>query len=316
MSARDALLATLEILKDCLNDRALIDKAPSEVAHNKRAAMFRQGLAVLTFSAVETFIRERTTEVLGSLTNRRLTFSDLSPALQKATTIGALEGVRFRLKLQPTADKVSWLVANLVPISRATTNISDLSGHSFGYSASNLSEDEVRDILKAFGVDAPWNEMTQLTRRIGLALPSCETEFEAIKTRRHASAHAPTSQVPYLDLLNSLSSSLAICLAFDLLLSHCLSLHNLKRVPGVGSVPKVLQSNIKLVFAAPHTKPRSFVVRREQAPPPNPVFKRATVRIFDSELDAFTFGTRYILPRHSQFVVLDSTAKPKKWATW
>lgn len=316
MSARDALLATLGILKDCLNDQALIDKAPSEVAHNKRAAMLRQGLAVLTFSAVETFIRERTAEVLGSLTNTRLTFSDLSPALQKATTMGAMEGVRFRLKLQPSADKVSWLVSNLAPIAAATTNIRGLSGHSFGYSASNLSEDDVRDILKAFGVEAPWNEMTLLTRRIGWALLSCESEFEAIKTRRHASAHALTSQVPYVDLLNSLSSSLAICLAFDLLLSHCVAQHNRKRVPGVGGVPRVLQSGIKLVFVTPHVRPNSFALRREQAPPPSPVLRRPTVRVFDSELDAVTFGASYIVSRYSQLVALDSTSTPTKWFTW
>ena len=58
------MLATLAVLTDCLNDAALIDIAPTAVAHNARARMLRQGLAVLVFSTVETFIRERTGEVL------------------------------------------------------------------------------------------------------------------------------------------------------------------------------------------------------------------------------------------------------------
>lgn len=316
MSAKDALLATLGILKDCLNDQALIDKAPAEVAHNQRATMLRQGLAVLTFSAVETFVRERTGEILGALTNERLTFSDLSPALQRATTLGAMEGVRFRLKLQAPVDRVSWLVTNLAPIANATTNIRRLSDHSFGYAASNLAEDDVRDILKAFGVEGPWNQMTQLTRRLGLALPSCESEFETIKKRRHASAHALTSQVPYTDLLNSLRSSLAICLAFDLLLSHCVGLCNLKRVPGVGSTPAVSQSDIKLTFIAPHLGTTTFGVRREQLPPPSPVLARATVRVFASEAAACAYGAQYVSKRQSQLVVLDSTSTPVTWITW
>ena len=116
MSARESLLSTLAVLKDCLNDAALlVDMAPHNVAHNARARMLRQGLAVLVFSTVETFVRERTSEVLRSFTNPSLAFADLSPALQKATTLGALEGVRFRLKFQPPSQKILWLVANYYP---------------------------------------------------------------------------------------------------------------------------------------------------------------------------------------------------------
>jgi hypothetical protein len=316
MNARNSFLGTLDILKDCLNDPVLIDKAPSEVAHNQRAGMLRQGLAVLTFSAVETFLRERTGEVLSALTNRKLTFSDLSSSLQTAITVGALEGVRFRLKLQRPADKISWLVTNLAPIANATTDIQRLSDHSFGYAASNLDEGVVKDILKAFGVLDPWNQMTHLTRRVGLALPSCESEFETIKNRRHASAHALTSTVPFIDLQNSLKSSLAICLTFDLLLSHCLGLHNQRQVPGVSGNPKVSQSDIKLLFVEPRLGTNKFGVRREQSPPPSPPLARATIRVFSNEVDACMFAENYISSRQCQLVILESSLSPIRWTTW
>jgi hypothetical protein len=315
MSARDSLLATLAVFKDCLDDAALIDKAPNDIVHNSRARMLRQGLAVLVFSTVETFIRERTGEVLRSFTNPALVFADFSPALQKAVTIGALEGVRFRLKLQPAANKISWLVANLAPISGAITNVQGLSDHSFGHSVSNLGEGDVREILKSFGIENPWAQVTSLTARFGIAILDAEAEFESIKNRRHSSAHALTGQVLYADLQNSVRSSLAICLAFDLLLSHSGALLNAKAGAGHGGRPLLGHTNVEIVFVAPRGGTTGFTVKREQLPPPTSI-GRTTVRIFPTESLAVTYGEQYAKVRRRQLVVLDTTAIPSNWATW
>lgn len=316
MGARDSLLATLAVLKDCLSDAALVDKAPTDVAHNARARMLRQGLAVLVFSTVETFIRERTGEVLRSFTNPSLSFADLSPALQKATTLGALEGVRFRLKLQPAANKIAWLVANLTPISGATTNVRGLSDHSFGYSGSNIDEGDVREILKSFGVESPWSQMTSLTSRFGVAILDTEAEFDAIKKRRHSSAHALTGQVLYVDLQNSVRSSLGICLAFDLLLSHSMGLFNAKTGPGHSGRPPLKHSEVEIVFVEPRNGATGFAVRNEQLPPPAPTLTRPTVRNFPTEAAAISYGEQYAASRQRQLVVLDTMLIPASWATW
>lgn len=316
MSARDSLLATLAVLKDCLNDAALVDKAPTDFAHNARARMLRQGLAVLVFSTVESFIRERTAEVLRSFTNRSLSFADLSPALQKATTIDALEGVRFRLKLQPVADKIAWLVANLAPISGATKNVRALSDHSFGYSTSNIDEGGVQKILNAFGVDSAWDQVTSLTSRLGVAILDAKAEFESIKKRRHSSAHALTAQVYYTDLQNSVRSALAICLAFDLLLSHSGKLFNVKAGPGHNNRPKLTHADIGIVFIAPTAGAINFVVKNEQLPPPAPALRRKTVKTFPTEAAAAAYGERYAARKKRQLVILDATSIPAKWATW
>ena len=316
MAAKDSLLETLCTLRDCLGDPALVDRAPADVFHNLRAAMLRQGLAVLTFSAVESFIRERTGEVLQTFDNARVTFSDLSSALQKAVTLGALEGVRFRLKLQPQQDKINWLVASLTPIARATTDVSQLSEHSFAHASSNLDEDAVKDILRAFGIEDPWQQITQLTSRLGVALLDSKSEFAAIKERRHASAHSRATQVPHADLLASAKASLAICIAFDLLLSHSRGLHNLGQWPGVAGRSPLAAASIALVFVAPRAGTRSFVLRREQLPPPAPVLARPTVRVFSDESAAISYGTTYAQARRSQLVIVDQTSTPSDWTTW
>ncbi|MBQ0932082.1 hypothetical protein KAK07_20015 [Ideonella sp. 4Y16] len=315
MGARASLLETLAVLKDCLNDPALVDTVPNGLAHNARARMLRQGLAVLIFSTVETFIRERTGEVLRSFDNPSLVFSDLSPALQKATTIGALDGVRFRLKLQPVADKISWLVANLVPISSALTNVQNLSDHSFGYSASNIAENDVKEILRSFGVNDPWSQLTSLTARFGIAILDAEAEFSSIKKRRHSSAHALTGQVLYADLQDSVRSSLAICLAFDLLLSHSGALVNAKEGAGQGGRPQLLHSDIEMVFVDPRSRAPKFLVKKERVQPPA-VTARTTLRIFPSEQLAIAYGEQYAKARRRQLVILDAMAIPSNWVTW
>ncbi|MDQ7978044.1 hypothetical protein QYH69_12410 [Paraburkholderia sp. SARCC-3016] len=315
MSAKDSLLATLNVLRDCLKDAALIDTALT-VEHNLRASMLRQGLAVLVFATMESFIRERTGELLRSFSNPQLVFSDLLPPLQRATTIGALDGIRFRLKLQPAQDKINWLVGALAPVATATSNLAQLSTYSFGQAASNLVEDDVSDILKAFGVHSPWVQITELSRRLGVGTLDCQSEFVTIKERRHDSAHALSANVLHPDLEGSLRSALAICIGFDLLLSHAQRLTNDKLGPNRDNRPAMKHVDVQLVFVAP--KPGStdrFIVRKEQLPPPATTLTRS-LRILPSLSNAVTFGRAYAGSRKLQLVVLDSTSTPTDWATW
>lgn len=315
MSAKNSLLATLNVLGDCLKDSAVTDKALT-VEHNLRASMLRQGLAVLVFATMESFIRGRTGEVLRSFSNPHLTFSDLLPPLQKATTIGALEGIRFRLKLQQPQDKINWLVGALAPVASATTDLTQLSIHSFGQAASNLVEDDVSDILKAFGVNDPWTQITELSRRLGVGALDCQSEFITIKERRHDSAHALTANVLHPDLEGSLRSALAICIGFDLLLSHAQRLTNGKVGPKQGNRPAMSHKDIQLVFVSPKLgSAGQFLVRKEQLPPPAPTLKRS-LRISPDLSSASAFACSYASSRKIQVVVRNGTSTPTDWTTW
>lgn len=316
MSAKASLLSSLRVLKDCLGDQALVDRAPTEVAHNLRAAMLRQGLAVLTFSTLESFVRDRAGEILRSFNPAVVSFSSLSPALQKATTVEALEGLRFRLRLQQPADKISWLLANIKSVAHADTDIGNLSPLAFGQNNSNLVQADIANILSAFGVGTPWDQMTGLAARVGLSLPSCVVEFEAIRKRRHAAAHALSTSVLHADLLSSIRAAMAICLTFDLLLSHCKSLHNVGIVPGTGGVPLVSHAQVGLVFVGRHPSKPGYVVQNGQPPPPASPLSRPTIRVLPDEAGAVAHARTYAQPRKRQSVVLDQTSSPKDWYLW
>ncbi len=316
MAARDALIATLGVLSDCLKDAAVIDQAPSQTAHNSRASILRQGLAVLTFATVETFIRDRTAEVFASFTNPALTFADLSDKLRHAVTFGALDGIRFRFKILKPADPVSWLVTSVSPVAKVSSSVKPLSEYSFGQAASNLVEDDLKDILKAFGIEDPWGQMTALTSRVGLAILDCKTEFEAMKTRRHSAAHALTSKVLHTELEGSLRAARALCIAFDLLLSESLGRHNRKQVPGVAGAPVLAHTDLNLLFVEPHPGRPGFRVRREQPAPPKAAFPRPVVRVLPPDAAALAYAKPFAASRQLHIVSLGPASIPLAWHPW
>lgn len=315
MAARDALVHTLRVLADCLSDGALVDKAPSEVAHNLRAAMLRQGLAVLAFSTMETFVRDRVGEVLGSFSNKNLKFSDLSPALQRGVTLGAFEGVRFRLKMKPPDQKVEWLAASLLPIAQVKAEVSNLSGLSFGCSSSNIAEDDIKEVLSAFGVVEPWRQITILSSRLRAAVLDAKSEFIAIKDRRHESAHTVVGSVPHADLESSLRSVRGICAAFDVLLTSAAVSINRRQQYGTSGRPHLDASRVQLLFVERRVD-GSFAVKRESPTGRGVVLPRPLLRLFPDAIAARTFGLSNAENNRRTLVVLDELGMPASWHSW
>lgn len=311
MDARTALLTTLLTLEDCLRTPALVDEAPHEVKHNRRAAMLRQGQAVLVFSAMESFIRNRTAEILQSFDSSAVTFLDLSESLQKAVTIGAIDGIGARLKNQDKALQVTWLMNEVGAVASAATSLSTFSRYSFGHAKSNITEDDVANILAAFGVSSGWKNIGGLASRSGSSLPDARAEFIAIKKRRHSSAHVVSGAVPHADLEQSLSSVRVICLAFDLLISKALSLANSRAFPGVGIHAKLSEEVVELIFTEP--RGAKFAVVKEVRPPPFPVVYRPTVRITSDSASAESYALPYAAARGASLVIKDTSGRPESW---
>ena len=307
------MLDTLSALADCLESPVLIDLAPSEVSHNRRAAMLRQGQAVLLFSAMETFLRDRTAEVLQSFDAAVVSFSGLSEKLQTAVTLGAMHGLQNRVKAQDKQLQSSWLMTEAAAIASASTSLSTLSRYSFAHDRSNIAEDDVSNILSAFGVDKPWESITAVTGRSGASLPDAKAEFIAIKKRRHSSAHVVTGAVPHADLEQSLLAVRSICAAFDLLISKARILANRGNFPGVGGNSKLIGATLSLVFVQPRSG--KFIVVREQQAPPQPPLRRTTVRVLDDLAAAQRFGRTYASKSGSFLLLRDASGIPRDWET-
>ena len=249
--ARRELLERLVILKECLGEANLSDGPPTEHLRNQIAGMMRQGLAVLEFAALEAFIRQRTAECIRSFNPSRISFSDLSDAIQDAATVGAARGLLFRYKFEDQTTRQAWALRQLKYIASSDASLTNLSELSFGNDKANIDEEDISQILKSFGVDKPWASITSVAKKAGIGgLLDSKAQFTQIKKTRHASAHELGAGVTHHDLSNGIQSIRGLAIGFDMLLSHAVSIHNTGTIPGKPPAPKINDSNINILFVA------------------------------------------------------------------
>lgn len=310
--ARTDLFFRLATLRDCLTEVVLVDGLPADRRKNSVAAMYRNGLAVLAFAIMEAYIRDRAAELLASF-NNTIRFGDLSEQLQIATTLGALKAVLFRSGAQEKVDQVTWTLSQLPSIANAATHVTSLSPYSFGQSKSNVSAQDVSDILSSFGIEGGWAAISAIAKRVGIGgVADYSQSFKSIAGRRHTAAHDISANVLLSELTNSVTEISGICCAFDLLLSHALSLHNINQIPSKSS-GLVKHEHIQIRFISEHpTLANTF---REQVETSGATPSRRTVKNHP------TLGAAEIAALHNcrlkreQLVFLDSRALPEKWVT-
>lgn len=311
-AARLALSARLTTLDLCIADPVASDGLPNDVVKNTKASMVRGGLAVMTFAIAEAFLRERVAEVLRAFNPGVVSFSELSRELQETVTLDALRGLQFRVRFQSPSARVGWALSQLPPIASAATNVSTLSELSFGSTSSNLGSDDIRSILKAFGVQKSWDSITQIAHRVGLGgIPDYEQEFKALAERRHAAAHDVSSQILYSQLVGAKHSVLGICVPFDLLISHALALHNLGQVPHLTKT-MIDHTCISLRVIRPHSIAEKGY--REAIERPNGQLHVHRVHASLAAAEVAAVAVARVKRQHT--IVLDASGVVEKWITW
>jgi hypothetical protein len=204
-------------------------------AHNDVARMLRNGLAVVGFTALEDFLKSRTSEVLSAVGQTTVPFIELPERLRYAVTFEALTALSYQVSLRSKSDKMQYVQEHAQKIASTALTAYDLSPHALGFDQANLQEETIKTVLKCFLIDDPWGQITAIGSRLGLtALPLNET-YKSASQRRHRAAHVANADTPQTDLLQFTKEALAIAIGFDVLLSRALKniqLHNLRYLQG------------------------------------------------------------------------------------
>lgn len=207
----------------CTNEVTFDD--PSNADKDLCAKLLRSSLAVAIFSTLESFVKDRTSEILASIDHQKINFSQLPEGIQNAATLGAVKALNFRLQLVDKANRQKFAIDEASQIASVGTTSYALSGLSFGHDKSNLSVDDISNVLECFQVDSGWGKIKILASRVGFGgAGSYDEVFRNIASRRHLSAHTMTAKITQSDITDSLPSIYAIAISFDLLLSKCLQL--------------------------------------------------------------------------------------------
>ncbi|WP_271680585.1 hypothetical protein [Thermomonas mangrovi] len=218
--ARQDFLQRFATFEQTLGEATVQDGALHETDRNAKARLLRNGLAVASFAFLEDFIRQRSGEVLANIAASGVPFSVLPDKVRSATTFGLLRSLESRMKFEPDdAAKISFVQNHAGFVASTTTMPFQLSELSFGYKSSNISEDEVADILRAFRVQGPWQAVGFLASRVGLGSLVLMEAFKNAAKRRHMAAHVAGATTPLNDLENYVREAKAIAFGFDVLLS-------------------------------------------------------------------------------------------------
>jgi len=221
MSAKTELFDRLEYLSATVNQPFLIDTGIANNEHNGIASLLRKGLGIVAFNILEDFIKHKTSESLQHLSSSSIEFNLLTDTLKEASTKGALDALVFRAKMfkRKGADWQT-LIQNeaqkIYSTQNPTFQLSDLSLVSSG---SNITSDEIKEVIKAFGISGGWTKLGDVATLINSGIPSLYETYKNAASRRNSAAHIATFQYSYAWLENIKNDIMSICAAFDILLT-------------------------------------------------------------------------------------------------
>lgn len=223
MSAKDDFLLRIGSLSSALSERALSDGLLTDHEHNRKAAILRNGLAVVGFAALEDFFKKRMSEVLSEVGRTGCSFSRLPERLRCAVTHEAIHALKQQLTYQDTAaDKMIFMQEESRKISSTATVPYDLTAIAFGYSASNVGVEEIKDAMLAFNIEKPWESVDRVAYNLGISGISLRNAYKVSYLRRNRAAHVAAANTPLPELTQFVKDALAIAVSFDFLISSAL----------------------------------------------------------------------------------------------
>jgi len=221
MSAKTELFTRLEYLDEAINNPALINQGIAMSPHNGSANLLRKGLGIVAFNILEDFIKNKTQETLDNISNSGISFDKLSEKLQLASTLGALNALHFRVKMEKS-NNGNWqqlIHEESLKIYSTSLGTFELSKFSLLSSGSNVTPKEVVDTISAFGIPGGWNKLKNVSDAINGGVLSLNDSYKNASTRRHKSAHTANFTYEYSWLQAIKKEILSISASFDILLS-------------------------------------------------------------------------------------------------
>ncbi len=224
LKSREQLIHRLDAYRQAVQLETLISKAPTEIEHNSRARMLRNGLAVVGYAFLEDFLRSRTVEVVRRIGEGTTRFSDLPEKIKAAATKGVFSAVMFQRRFidYRTQDPFRHYQEHANFVASTATSSYTISPFAFAHEQPNLSSEDIEETLHAFKVANPWSTIVGIAGRCGVGIFTLKSAFEAAAARRHKAAHKADADIEYSDLKDYDVEALGVAIGFDLLVSQAL----------------------------------------------------------------------------------------------
>lgn len=201
-TARSGFLQEVHALSEAVSTPIVSsDKHPIV---NPGIGVLRRGATITALVMLETFVRDRTEEILGELQYWPARYSDLPKRFRIRATIEALSHIERFARMLKRQEK-NFEDEILSQISR----MASMSPPSFQFTkyiagdyTGNLSENGTEELLRVFQVQDCWTSMQSLGSDVGFGVPSIKEILNAIIRNRHLSAHKARYNPPAGDVID------------------------------------------------------------------------------------------------------------------
>ena len=155
-------------------------------------SVLRRGAAITGLIMLETFVRERTVEVLANLQNWPARYEDFPSKFRDRATIEALAHIEkfARMLRREGEDYEGEIFSEIVRMASRTPPAFQFTKFFAGDYTGNLSDSSVQELLGVFQIKDCWRGMHGLASDIGFGVPLVEEVLKTIVRNRHRSAHA------------------------------------------------------------------------------------------------------------------------------
>lgn len=214
--ARQKFLQDLGALKEAI-DLDPLSAGSTTPVDSRGLVILRRGMLITSLIALESFIRDRTSETLGVFSNWPATYQDLPQRLRDAALLDALPNLqKFARMMKRQEDDYEATIVEQVKLMGMT------SGPAFGFSkfvagdyTGNISDTSIKELLSNFQVKDCWNEFRTLAADVGFGVPSVHEIAKGLIGKRHKSAHS-SDFVPTVDDIRTIPLNLTcLGLCFD-----------------------------------------------------------------------------------------------------
>jgi len=216
-TARSQFLASVNGIEDAVS-LDIIAAGTTTTPERNGILVLRRGILVAALVTFETFVRDRTSELLHQLSRWPGHFEDLPQGLRDASLLNALSNLQkyaSMLKKQKE-DYQSEIIGEI-------TKMAACKGPNFGFTkfvagdyTGNISELGLKDLLLTFQIEDCWNTFRQFSADIGFGVPSVQQLLADVVRKRHRSAHVAGFTPAATDIAELGSSLFCLGICFDI----------------------------------------------------------------------------------------------------
>ena len=183
--------------------------------------VLRRGAVITGLVMLETFVRDRTEEILVELQNWPAQYEDFPKHFRDRATIDALPNIEKFAKMlrRQENDYETEIITQISRMASMSPPAFQFTKFIAGDYTGSLSEKSTEDLLRVFQVKACWASMHALSSDVGFGVPSVKEVLKAIIRNRHRSAHTAGYNPTASDVLDLPQNLTLIGICIDTALS-------------------------------------------------------------------------------------------------